>query len=91
MVYKVNQFWLAGLNDEEREKMTNLVVSNTILLDKLRKMLYNMKEGKENTVLSDYDVPSWSHKQAHLNGEQAAITKIIDLIAVTEREDPPVL
>ncbi len=89
MSLHVNEQLLAGLRDEEREKMKKMILECTILLDRLKKILYNMEEGKNRSVVGDYDTPSWSHKQAHLNGESAALRKVIDLITVTERDDPP--
>lgn len=89
MSFHVNEQLLAGLRDEEREKMKQKVLDSTILLDRLKKILYNMEEGRNRSVLGDYDTPSWSHKQAHLNGESAALRKVIELITITERDDPP--
>ena len=89
MTQKINEAWLRGLKGEDREKMKELVLSNQILLDKLSEILYNMQVKKEGTVLDDYDTPSWSHKQAHINGEAAAIKRLIDIVSIREREDHP--
>lgn len=88
-MYKINQAWTHGLKGEEAKKMQELVVSNKFLLDRLVEILYNMQEKRESSVLADYDTPSWSHKQAHLNGEAAMIRKLADLIEVKERDDHP--
>ena len=87
---RINQAWLTGLKTEaERAKIKELVLSSENLLDILKKILYNMQEKKELSVLDDYDTPSWSHKQAHLNGEAAAIRKVIEIISINERDDNP--
>lgn len=86
---KINEAWLQGLTGPERDKMKEEVLSSTNLLDKLTKILYNMQEKGQSTVLSDYDTPSWSHKQAHLNGENAAIRKVLEIVTIRERADPP--
>lgn len=91
MQLKINELWLRGLKGEDREKMKKVVLDSTILLDKLKEILYNMQEGKKDTVVSDYDTPSWSHKQAHLNGETAALQKVIGLLTIAERDDPPTI
>jgi hypothetical protein len=88
-VKKINDAWLSGLSGDEREKMKQEVLANENLLDKLSKILYNIQEKKQETVLGDYDTPSWSHKQAHQNGEAAALRKVIEIITIREREDPP--
>ena len=87
---RINSAWTAGKSAEDKEKITKLVLSSENLLDILKEILYNMQEKRELTVLSDYDTPSWSHKQAHLNGEAAGIRKVIDLIEIRERGDNPI-
>lgn len=86
---KINEAWLQGLEPSDREKMKENVLSNEILLDRLAKILYNMQEKRQSSVLSDYDTPSWSHKQAHLNGEAAALRKVLEIITIRERDDHP--
>jgi len=87
---KISEYWFKGAKTpEEREEIRNLVFSNEKVLDKLSEMLYNMQESKEVTVLDDYDTPSWSHKQAHLNGEKAMLRRIIDIVTIKERDDQP--
>lgn len=87
---RIPEHWLVGSKtEEERNQVKQLVMSNTILLDKLCKILYNMEEGKQGSVLGDYDTPSWAYKQAHINGERAMLKKIIDLVTIKEREDHP--
>lgn len=86
---KVNQAWIQGLNASESTQMKELVAGNKILLDRLVEILYNMQDKREQSVLGDYDTPSWSHKQAHLNGEAAMVRKMIELVSVNERDDRP--
>ncbi len=86
---KINQAWLQGLKGEEAKRMQELVAGNKILLDKLVEILYNMQTKRESSVLADYDTPSWSHKQAHLNGENSMIRKLIEIATVSERDDRP--
>jgi hypothetical protein len=87
---KINEAWLKGLKGPEREKMKEEVLSSENFLDIAREMLYNMQERKrEGAVLGDYDTPSWSHKQAHLNGELAMLAKLIEIFTVNERDDNP--
>lgn len=92
MQFKISEMWLRSEKTaEEREKIKKLVLSNDILLDKLKKIMYNMQVEKRKSVLADYDTPSWSHKQAHLNGELAMLERLIDLVTITEREDQPTI
>lgn len=88
MISKINEAWLSGLKGEERSKMRDFVVGNQILLDKLVEILYNMQEKTGSVKLDDYDSPSWSHKQAHLNGQNDTIRKLIEICTIKERDDP---
>ena len=38
------------------------------------------KTKRVEVIESDYENPSWSHKQAHLNGYNAALKEILKLI-----------
>ncbi len=86
---RINSAWTQGLQGPEKASIEALVKENTILLDRLSKILYNMQVRREQSVLGDYDTPSWSHKQAHLNGEAAVIKKLLDILEVSERDDHP--
>jgi len=90
MVQRVADIWLRDAKTpQEREEIKNSLLSEQKVLDKLREILYNMQVSKEASVLADYDTPSWSHKQAHLNGEAAMLRKIIDIVTIRERDDQP--
>lgn len=86
---KVNTAWTQGLSASEKADMEALVKGNTILLDRLTKILYNMQTKRVATVLGDYDTPSWSHKQAHLNGELNVIERLLEIVTLKERDDHP--
>ena len=82
---KVNLLWLKDLKDsKEREEFTNTLLNSQKVLDKLSKIVYNMCIDGEKVKSTDYDSPSWSHKQAHLNGERAAYQKILSLLDFKE-------
>lgn len=90
MQKKISQKWLSSAKtDAERDEIRNLVKNSELVLDKLREMLYNMQDELRDTVLRDYDTPSWSHKQAHLNGEIDMLRKLIDIVTIRERDDRP--
>ena len=91
MVYKISDAWLTGLKGEDKDKMRQFVVGNQKLLDKLVEILYNIEERTDEVVLSDYDSPSWSHKQAHLNGQRDVIRKLITICTIKERDDQPTI
>lgn len=91
MSFKIKEVFLGNLKGAERDKFRQEVINSKNVLDKLSEILYNIQESKRDSVLVDYDTPSWSHKQAHLNGEVAMLKKVIELITMREREDLPTI
>lgn len=88
---RISSAWTQGLKDQEKRDVEEIVKTSTILLDRLDKILYNMQESKETSVLPDYDSPSWSHKQAHLNGQLDMIRQLRNILTVRERDDHPTI
>lgn len=72
--------WFKGMDDEEKKKFTHILESNTILLDKLTEIVYNIVKEAEDVSSKDYDSPSWAYKQAHRNGVADAARKILSLV-----------
>lgn len=70
--------WLKGCKDKEARKKEILSYRNAY--DTLREVLE--KEYEESAP--DYDCPSWSHKQADVNGANRKLREIINLITVKE-------
>lgn len=89
MAKRVNSAWIQGLDADSKQKVESALQLDEIILDRLAKILYNMRESKTTTVLDDYDSPSWSHKQAHINGQLDIIDKLIAIVSPTERGDHP--
>lgn len=85
MANGINSIWFKDLKDLEREKMREFILSNKIMLDKLVKICYNIGKDREIVTPGDYDSPSWSHKQAHNNGFQEALRKLIEICEIKER------
>lgn len=84
---KIKTEWIKGLKGNDVTKRKELVLQNKILLDFLVEILYNMNERLEEVSLDDYNSPSWSHKQAHLNGQRDMLRKIVDLCTISA-DDP---
>lgn len=78
--------WLGSLRGEERENFKNSILSSKIVLDKLQEIVYNMYKKDESINSTDYDSPSWSHKQAHTNGRRDALRQILDLVTIDNVE-----
>ncbi len=84
----MNTFLLAGSSPQEHEQIKLFWLNNKIVLDKLVKMMYNMYTEVENVSTPDYDNPSWSHKQAHLNGKKEVIRSLIGYLSLDKDENP---
>jgi hypothetical protein len=70
--------WFKGLKEDEKKELI-LSITNSPAI----KVLLKIVSGWENelkTKRSDYDNPSWSHRQAHDNGLAEAYSKIKRLL-----------
>jgi len=77
---RLKTVWFQDLPKEEQEKFKELVLGSKKVLDKLSKIVYNMGVSGEKVNVDQYDSPSWSHKQAHLNGYNAALRDVLDIL-----------
>lgn len=83
-MYQIKTEWLKGLKPDEAEKQKKSIIASKLVLDKLIEICYNIKKDKDKSVYN-YDTPSWSYKQAHVNGYKQALDDIIQLITINER------
>jgi hypothetical protein len=78
--YKISPRWSAHKQDpKEKEEFNKLVKAADIVLERLDTLIKQELTDVTKTDKVDYDSPSWSHKQAHLNGMQDAYSKILNL------------
>lgn len=77
--------WFSDLPPDQQENFKKSVEASKLVLDKLIEICYNRINNLETVTIKDYDNPSWSHKQAHRNGEIDELRKIIDLCTIKER------
>ena len=77
--YKFDTRWLKDIPAEEVDAFKAQLISDKNTLDKLCKIVYNIVRNDGDIKSSDYDIPSWSHKQAHLNGRKEAFETVIAL------------
>ena len=74
----MNARWLKGLTGEAKEKRKKEILSYRNAFEELTKLL---EEDYEESA-PDYDCPSWSHKQADINGANRKLRQITELIKV---------
>lgn len=69
----MKKIWTTVEDGEEFFKNSkNFREAMTEILEKWKK--------KDSFTLESYDTPSWSHKQAHVNGYNQAIDEILTLL-----------
>ena len=76
--------WAANLKDKKLKDVfldeTAFALTNSAQFIRLREILNQNKEYLLRTRTIDYDNPSWSHKQAHINGKLDQIEQLLTLI-----------
>jgi hypothetical protein len=81
--------WLSHLpaNSPERAEFEILVRNSTQVLGRLREILLKELDSIESweTNPNLYDNPSWSHKQAHLNGQRAVYLQTLKLLSFMDK------
>ena len=84
----MNSKLFAGMDSAQKKETKELLSICKPVLDKLGEMCYNSLDStrKEMRVKTNYDKPSWSAYQAHLNGYEQAYTEILNIInSIEER------
>ena len=79
--------WFLNTPPEEVDALKAQLIGDKKTLDKLKKMLYNMVESDRDVRYSDYDNPSWSHKEAHRHGRLEAFCEIIKIITLDKKDE----
>ena len=74
--------YFAAKDDESKDKVRVSILAAKRILDAAIAILKDQQAAIERPKLDDYDCPSWSHRQAHLNGEIAGINKAISLLTI---------
>lgn len=72
--------WVKGLRGKEKEDRQKEVLTYRNAFEDLREILDSLIEDQA----PDYDCPSWSHKQADINGYNRALRKVIKLTTIED-------
>lgn len=77
------EIWFRGLSPEDKESLKRALHSS-ILAERLRTIIQDWK--RELPVSpNDYDSPSWSHKQAHKNGQEDILTRLLSILEIPDQ------
>lgn len=78
--------WTAHLRDpKEREEFQKSLQNSRIALDKLKQIVYTIREDRDSTRQKDYNVASWAYLQAHNNGVIEMCDILIDLLTLEKK------
>ncbi len=84
MASKYKELWFRGLDAKDKESLER-ALDSSILARRLAAILEDWS--REHVVTKgDYDCPSWSHKQAHLNGIEEILTRMKSLLTPDQRK-----
>lgn len=83
---RLDNRWFKDLKDKEAREKTQARIINTITSDPTIKKLVEIIDEelhqleRHQTNVEMYDNPSWSHVQAHYNGQTSALLSIRKLL-----------
>lgn len=80
---KLSSLWIKNLKDpEDIERLNKAVLGSVTIRNRLAEIIKEKLEALDSQECSvaDYDSPSWSHKQAHRNGQKASLVEVLKLI-----------
>lgn len=83
MASKLSNLWVKHLRSpEDIEALNKAILGSTVLRNRLSEIIKEKLQALDNAEcsVSDYDNPSWSHKQAHRNGQKASLVEVLKLI-----------
>lgn len=81
----VDTRWLVQFkakDDDAKKKVKASLSSAKHILDAAVSIIEKQQKALERPTLEDYNCPSWSHRQAHINGEIAGLNKVISLLTI---------
>jgi len=70
--------WFRGVPQDQKEKRKKELLQHRNAFDDLREVL----EQEFESAPADYDCPSWSHKQADINGANRKLRSIMKLLEI---------
>lgn len=78
------EIWFRGLSKDDKELLKKQLM-NSMIKDQLSDVIIPYLEGQVKITKSDYDCPSWSHKQAHVNGMTEVISTLKSLLTQDQK------
>lgn len=80
----LNVKWTQGVSPDRKDNLEKLIRNSVIVLSQLKQIVETDLNEMEKVPISDYDHPSWSHKQAHENGKREYARQLLSLLSFLE-------
>lgn len=83
--------WTKHVSDPEKKSdLEKTIRHSTVALSRLREILSERLKmiASMETRLDEYNSASWSHKQAHRNGQCSALKDIHQLLSFLDHKEP---
>lgn len=76
--------WTKHLRDEAKTEFEGSLTNSGLVLRRLYDILkeFETESTNKEISISEYDSPSWAYKQAYLNGQRSAYTRMKDLLEI---------
>lgn len=78
------ELWFRGLSPDDKKSLEN-GLRTSLLAERLRTII-QVWENELPVLSADYDSPSWSHKQAHRNGQAEILRRLRSILIEDERK-----
>lgn len=80
--------WFKGVPSERKEGVEAAIRNSTTALMQLSNVVdaWENELNRSETVITDYDNPSWAARQAHRNGDRARLRKLRDLLSFLHKD-----
>lgn len=81
--------WTQGIPEDRKASTESAIRNSTIALGRLQEILAEKLEAtaSKEASLDAYESPSWSHRQAHLNGYRQGLTELLQLLSFLDKGD----
>lgn len=81
--------WTKHLNDEEKQRFENKILSAKEVLDRLTVLISEEEKqlSLSETSLKDFDLPNWEYRQAFKNGYRSCLNVMRRLVDLDQQKN----
>lgn len=81
--------WTKHLNDEEKQRFENKILSAKEVLDRLTVLISEEEKqlSLSETSIKDFDLPNWEYRQAFKNGYRSCLNVMRRLVDLDQQKN----